>query len=313
MKKVLITGGTGFIGANFVHEFVRKNYEVHIIARKNSDFWRINRILDKLHVHYLDLSNYEEIESLIYSLKPNIILHFAAYGTYPRRQKEIKLIIDTNLLGTVNLVNAASKIKFDCFINAGSSSEYGIKNSPMKETDFLEPNNIYGITKAAATMYCKSVADELKLPIFTLRFFSVYGPYEDKERLIPTVIKSFLKNKELQLSNPHSVRDFMFIEDAFKAYMKVIDNANKIPGQIFNISRGEQNSIDKIVEIIKDITKSEITPKYGEIKPAQLEPQNWVSDISKIQTILNWKPEYSLDQGLRKTIEWFKENIDQYE
>ena len=123
MKRVLITGGAGFIGANFVRKFFKLGHDVYVIDRRESNFWRLEDIKNKIKIHCVDLKNYEKVESFILKIRPQIILHFAAYGTYPRIQKDIKLTINTNLLGTVNLVNAVSKIKFNCFINTSSSSE----------------------------------------------------------------------------------------------------------------------------------------------------------------------------------------------
>ena len=312
MEKVLITGGAGFIGVNFVYKFLDLGYEVNLLEKQRVNLWRLEDIKEKIKFHYIDLKNSNKLGSLITYLKPQIILHFAALGTYPRKQQGVKEIIETNLLGTINLVNACSKIKFKCFINTGSSSEYGIKERPMKENDLLEPNNLYGITKAAATMYCQNTARKLGLPIVTVRPFAVYGYFEEKERLIPTVIKSCLTNKELKLSSSESVRDFIFIEDVISAYLTIIENIQEIKGEIFNLGTGKQATIKEVVNLVKKITKSDVKPQYGQAKPAQTEPKNWVADISKIKKILNWQPKYNLKDGLKKDIEWFKKNISLY-
>jgi len=312
MKKILITGGAGFIGANFAHKFLDLGYNVHLIEKKGSNLWRLGGVRDKLGLHFVDLKNYDELKSLITKLKPQIILHFAAFGVYQRKQREVKEMIETNLLGTINLINACSKINFKCFINTGSTSEYGIKDKPMKETDLLEPDNPYGITKAAATMYCQYAAKRLGLPILTMRLFTPYGHFEAKERLIPTVIKSCLENSELKLSSPGSVRDFIFIEDLIEAYLLAIKNIRAIKGEIFNLGTGKQSTIAKVVRTIKKITHSTIKPKYGQVKPVQAEPKNWVADISKIKKILNWQPKYDLEEGLKKDIKWFEKNISVY-
>jgi nucleoside-diphosphate-sugar epimerase len=304
MKKVLITGGAGFIGANFVYKFLDLDYQVHLIEKKGTNFWRLQAVKDKIKVHYLDLKDYKELEKLVLRVKPEIVLHFAAYGTYPRKQQELKEMIETNFIGTVNLVNACRKIKFKCFINTGSSSEYGIKEKPMRETDFLEPDNPYGITKAAATMYCQYAAKKFNLPIVTMRLFAVYGYFEEKERLLPTIIKSCLTNSELELSSPKPVRDYIFIEDVVEAYLLAIKNIKKIKGEIFNLGTGKQTTIAKVVEIIKGITKSKIKPRYGKLELVQTEPNFWLADISKIKKLLNWQPKYNLKQGLKKTIIW---------
>jgi nucleoside-diphosphate-sugar epimerase len=156
------------------------------------------------------------------------------------------------------------------------------------------------------------MAKKLNLPIVTMRLFAVYGYFEEKERLIPTIIKSCLTDTELKLSSPHSVRDFIFIEDVIAAYLAAIKRIQKIKGEIFNIGSDRQNTIDETVNIIKKITHSTIKPQYGQIEMAQYEPKNWVADISKIKNKLGWQPKYNLRGGLEKNIEWFKKNLSFY-
>jgi len=308
-KKVLITGGTGFIGSNFVYKFLELGYDVHLLVRLESNFWRIAPIKKKVKLHYADLCNAEEVNKLIKKLKPQIILHFAAYGAYQRKQQDIALTINTNLLGTINLVNALSEIKFDCFIYTGSSSEYGIKNKLMKEIDILEPVNLYGITKAAGTMYCQYMSRKFNLPIVIMRPFAVYGYFEDQDRLIPTIIKNNLTNTKLNLSNPNFVRDFIFIEDIIDAYLKAIKKIKKIKGEIFNLGTGKQFKIDEVANLVKKIAHSYTEFCYGKVAPVQLEPKIWVADISKAKKLLNWRPKYNLEEGLRKDIDWFRKNL----
>ena len=311
-KNILITGGAGFIGANFTYKFLDLGYSVHLIEKRGLNLRRLKNIKDKIKINYIDLKDYNNLERFILKLKPQIILHFAAFGTYPKKQKNIKNTIETNLLGTINLANACSKIRFKCFINTGSSSEYGVKDKPMKEADSLEPNNLYGITKAATTMYCQDIVRKLGLPIVTMRPFAVYGYFEEKERLIPIVIKSCLTDSELKLSSPKSVRDYIFIEDIIEAYLLAIKNIQKIKGEVFNLGTGKQSTVAEVVRIIKKITNSTIKPAYGEVKISQLEPKHWLADISKIKKLLNWQPRYDLEQGLKEDIEWFKKNISLY-
>lgn len=310
--KILITGGTGFIGSNFVHKFLELGDEVHLIVRPESNFWRIEPVKNKIKLHYIDLTDAEAMEKFIVDLRPQIILHFSAYGAYQGKQQDLKLTIDTNLLGTINLVNAASKINFECFINTGSSSEYGVKSKPIREDDLLEPNNLYGITKAAATDYCQFMAKKMDLPIVTMRLFSPYGYFEEKGRLMPNVIKAGLNNENFNAPSPLLVRDFIFIEDVINAYLKAIDVINNIKGHIFNISSGEQRSIADVVHIAEKILDRKIKVSYGEIAAKQYEPKMWVADISKAKKLLDWKPKFSLEEGLKKNIEWFSKNLSLY-
>ncbi len=312
MKKVLITGGAGFIGANFVYTFLDLGYHVTIIEKQETNLWRLETIKDTITIQHIDLTNYERLEPFILTLQPNIILHFATYGAYQSKQQDIQTTINTNLLGTINLVNACAKIPFECFINTGTSSEYGLKNRAMKETDVLEPNNLYGITKSASTMYCSYMATSKNLPIATVRPFAVYGYFEEKERLVPTIIRACLENSPLKLSSPNSVRDFVFIEDLISACMLIIKNIEKTKGEIFNIGSGKQTTIEEVFKITKKITGSKIQPTYNQIKQNQYEPQKWLADISKSKKMLQWKPKYSLEAGLKKNLSWFKKSLSLY-
>lgn len=313
MKKVLITGGSGFIGANFVYKFLDLGYEVFVFERKEANLWRIEKVKNQIKLYSPNLTDCIETEKLIAKIKPEIVLHLAAYGAYQRFQQDINLTIETNLKGTINLVNACQKSGVQCFVSTGTNSEYGIKDVPMKETDVLEADNLYAITKAASTMYCQMMARKFGFPVVIIRPFAVYGYFEEKERLIPTIIKSCLMNTKLELSSPDSVRDFIFIEDLIDGYLSVVKNIEKIKGEIFNLGSGEQNNISQAVKIIKELAGSSIEPLYGEIKMAQVEPRNWLADISKAKNMLKWEPKYKLQTGLEKNIKWFKENIFFYQ
>lgn len=307
MKKILITGGTGFIGSNFVYKFLELGDDVHLIVRPESNFWRIKPIKSRVSLHFVDLIDEQSINKFIGNLKPEIILHFATYGAYPGRQTDIKTTILTNVLGTINLVNACAQIGFKCFINTGSSSEYGEKDHSMAESDLLEPNNLYGITKAAATMYCQFLAKKMDLPIVTMRLFSPYGYFEESGRLMPNIVKAGLNNEKFSAPSPSPSRDFVFIEDVIDAYLKVIDNVNSIKGKIFNIAFGEQHSISEVVDAVEKVLGRKLQVAYGEIAARQYEPKIWVADVSEAKKMLRWLPRHTLDSGLRKYIAWHSE------
>lgn len=312
-KKVLITGGAGFIGANFVYKFLELGDKVFVFERKEANLWRIEKVKRQINLYSPNLTNSAETEKIISAIKPDIVLHFATYGAYQALQQDINLTINTNLISTINLVNACHKIGVKCFINTGTNSEYGLKTKPMKETDILAPDNLYGITKSASTMYCQMMARKFNFPVVTIRPFAVYGCFEEKQRLIPSIIKSFLKNEKLNLSKPNSVRDFIFIKDLISGYLLTIKNINKIKGEVLNLGSGKQYKISEVVQIIKKITKSPIDPVYGEIKIAQTEPKQWVADISKAKKLLKWTPKHNLEKGLTQNIKWFKNNLNLYE
>ena len=305
MKKVLVTGGAGFIGANAARAFLARGNEVHVAERAGCDLWRLEDIKEKISIHAVNIANYEEVAAFIASLKPDIILHFAAYGAFQGTQQDIEQTINTNLLGTINLVRACAKVGFEAFIHTGSSSEYGIKDKPMKESDHLEAHNLYGMTKAAATLYCQAAARKQGLPIVVMRPFAVYGPFEEQTRLIPTLLMSCLRGESPKLSSPESVRDFIFIEDLVGAYQAAIEHIQEAKGEIFNVGTGVEHTVQEVVDAVKKITGSDVEPEYGQVQSNQEEPKHWVADITKAKELLGWEPRYTLEKGLEKTVAWF--------
>ena len=309
-KNVLITGATGFVGSCLTHRLVRVDCDLHIIKREQSSIWRIKDILNQVVIHNVNLIDGNSLVKLVRNIKPEIIFHTATYGGYPF-QKYVNKIIQTNIMGMVNLVNACSKVGFSIFVNTGSSSEYGVKSKPMNEADLLEPNDNYGIAKASATLFCQAKARSEKLPIVTLRLFSPYGYYEELTRLVPSVIISCLTGKNPKVSSPEPVRDFIFIEDVLDAYIKAA-NVPNAGGEIFNIGYGQQHSVGEVVNKIVELTGGKVNPEWGGISKRTNEPTIWQADISKAKDILKWEPRYDLEEGLNKTIKWFEENIGLY-
>jgi len=302
MSRILITGGTGFIGANFVHKFVLSKDEVHVFKREDSDLWRIENIKKDIFLHDVDLADSVCIEKIVSEIKPEHILHFASYGTRQGKEQDTKKTIDTNLLGTINILNACAKVGFSSFINTGSSSEYGEKNSPMKETDILEPNNLYGVTKAASTLYCQQLAKKKNLPVVTMRLFSVFGYMESSDRLIPALVKAVLSGEELKVVSPSIVRDFIFIEDVIDAYLKAISIIDTIKGNVFNIASGRELSIADIVEISRKVSGKSVKAVYGAVSEKQIEPKMWVGNIEKAKKILHWSSSHTFEEGFSKLL-----------
>lgn len=309
-KKVFITGSSGFVGANLVRKCLELGSEVHILTRKTSDVWRIRDVLGEILNHEADLSNYDRIERIILDIHPDIIFHAAAYGASPS-QKDVRCILESNLLGTVNLVNACKKVDFVMFVNTGSSSEYGIKSSIMNEDDLLEPVNDYGVSKSAATMYCQAVARAENLPIVTLRLFSPYGRYEGSNRLIPSTVLSCLSEENPKITSLSFVRDFIYIDDVLDAYIKTVA-ASEINGEIFNIGCGQQHSVGDVVNTIIHLTGAMVKPMVGEPQRWKNEPIKWQADISKAKRKLGWSPQYDLRNGLATTVGWFREHLGLY-
>lgn len=307
----LVTGATGFIGANLVRELVNLGQNVSILVRDRKLNWRVLDIADKVNIFECDVTD-PKLQEIVDKIKPEYIFHLAGYGNLPH-EDDIYKMVNINLKGTINLLSAVSKNPFQLFINTGSSAEYGIKDQKMKESDTLKPINNYGVIKSAITLYCQKEAIRGNLPIINFRLFTPFGYYEGKNRLVPDVALSALEGRPIKVSSPTHVRDFIFIEDVVDAYI----SATKVqhnPGEIYNIGSGIQYSVKDIVEKILTITKSKSAVQWGAVgKQARyIEPKKWIADISKAKEALHWDPENSIESGLKKTVDWFMQHKDLY-
>lgn len=287
MQKILITGATGFVGASLVKALIRSGEkELYITARKNSDFWRIDEVTSHMRkIYYCNLDRRTEVFQLIEELKPDIIYHTATYGGFPD-QTDSEKIISSNLNATIHLLDAAIINEVKQFINTGSSSEYGIKNLAMKETDLCEPVNLYGITKLAATNYCTMIGRSHNYKVCTLRLFSPFGELEDSSRLYPSIISALNEDKKPKLSRPNSVRDFIEIDKVLDVYLKIIKIEYK-PGDIINVGSGKQQTIEEFYKLIAKNMKKNIEPIWGVAPPRSNEPKIWEADISKLKSLMN--------------------------
>lgn len=311
-KNILITGATGFIGSNLVRYFLDKQARVSIFKRKKSNPWRIIDIKNRFISYDINLLNYADVKRAVKLIKPEIVIHAATYGGH-LTQRNTSLIFKTNFDATVNLLDTSIKSGIGIFINSGSSSEYGLKNCPIKETDALEPVTPYGISKAAAAIYCQHRSKKSGIPVVTLRLFSPYGYYDDINRAVSSFILSCLRKVPPNVIYPNSVRDFIFIEDVMEAYGNVLRHRSNLSGEIFNIGSGKQFSVkDLAVKIMKLTNINARLSCQNKNKYLLTEPKTWVADRSLSFRKLGWKPKFNIEEGLSKTTDWFRSNIGLY-
>lgn len=311
-KNILITGGTGFVGANFVHRLVKEGYKPTVFIRKESNLWRLKNILTKIKIVQTDLLNTKLLAQQVRKIKPTHIFHLAAYGTRQSVQKDTVKTYTQNILSAINMMEVCCKQGFQQYVNIGSSSEYGLKKSAMKEQDILQPINHYGATKAAISLAASVFGTTYKLSISTVRLFSPYGYWEDRRRFIPTLILNAIRGQAAELSSPSYVRDFIFIDDVIDAFMHFL-TSKKQYNEVFNIGSGKQYTLRQVVDEVQTLSKSKLKVSWNNRSSNQLEPAFWKADISKTKKIVKWKPTTSLKQGLQKTYKWILENKNLYE
>jgi len=310
-KKVyLITGATGFIGSCLLRKLIAKNEDTHILLRKQANLWRIRDLLRHTNIHFSNLSDVKSLSKIVEKIKPDVIYHLATYGAYSS-QNDADICVKTNIMGTWNLLKASSKVDYELFVNTGSSSEYGFKKSPMREQNCLEPASYYAVTKCSQTLLCSYFAQENRKPIVTFRPFSVYGPYEDKGRFVPTLFKALYFHERMNLVSPRISRDWIYIDDMVEAYL-LINKLKNYGGEIFNIGTGAQKTIKQVVALASQVTREKCDLCWKKMKNRQWDTNYWVADISKAKKLLGWQPRINLYDGLSFTWEWFKKNLRHY-
>ncbi len=211
----------------------------------------------------------------------------------------------TNILGTLNLLEAIKTINLQAFINTGTSSEYGYKQLPMKETDLLTPNSFYASSKASISLFCQVFAQQFNQPIITLRPFSIYGDWEEPTRFIPTVITSCLKNKSIRLVSDNQRRDFLYVKDMTRAFLLAGLSSN-CNGEIINVCSGKQYLITKTAQKIIKLIGNPVKIKKQAYPSRRWDTNYWLGNRQKAKKLLNWEPKYSLEAGLIKSINWHK-------
>lgn len=309
-RRTLVTGGAGFIGANLTRGLTRAGAEVHLLVRPSTRLWRLTDLLPSVTVHRADLTDREGLRQVAAQIRPDIIFHLAVQGVDPKHS-DPRGILEANVGGTFNLLEATEPIDYERFVHLGGSSEYGPKDEPMKESDVLEPLTFYGAAKAAATLVCQQFARARRRPLVVLRPFSVYGYWERPTRLIPTAIRAALRNEELTLTAPGYRRDLIFVEDVVEACLRALQ-AETAPGEIINVGTGKQWTNEEVVDLVQALCGERIRVRAGEYPARLSDTTHWVADIHKAKRLLGWAPRHSLRSGLQKTISWLRLHQDLY-
>jgi UDP-glucose 4-epimerase len=307
MKRAVVTGATGFIGANLARRLLRDGHEVHLLVRPEYSSWRIDGIRDSIRLHEVNLADSESLERLLHTIHADWIFHLAAYGAYPS-QIDWRQMIGTNVLGTANLLDASLASGFEAFVNTGTSSEYGFKDHAPGEEESLDPNSHYAVTKAAATMHCRYVALSRHVHVATLRLYSAYGPYEEPVRLMPSVIVRGLGGELPPLVNPDVARDYVHVDDVCEAYLLAATARSDEPGVVYNIGAGIQTTLSEVVETARRVMRIEAEPRWGTMANRQWDTSIWVADNRKAMAQLGWKPRHTFTQGFTAVVNWFSEN-----
>ncbi|ETI69202.1 dTDP-glucose 4,6-dehydratase [Neobacillus vireti] len=330
MKTILITGGAGFIGSNFVKLMVDRHPDYKVINVDSltyaGNFENLKDINDNDNYIFIkaDIRDRENIDRIFKTYKVNSVVNFAAQTHVDRSIEDPELFLLTNVIGTQVLLDVAKKhwkinpddkycreyIPGVKFLQVSTDEVYGTLGQTGKftETMPLEPNSPYSASKAGADMIVRAYYETFGMPVNITRCSNNYGPYQFPEKLIPLIINNCLKEKELPVyGDGLQVRDWLHVSDHCSAISVVLNKGKD--GEVYNIGgNNEKTNLEIVRLIIKTLGKSEELIKYVKDRPGH--DRRYAIDNTKITTQLKWEPKYTFEEGIKEIIEWYLNNTE---
>ena len=319
METILVTGGMGFIGSNFIRYILNLNQDFNIInvdkltyAGNPENLKDIpTQFSNRYRFYKQDICDFDSIDKIIKKENVDYIINFAAESHVDRSIDNPTTCCDTNFMGTQSLLNAAKIYDIKKFIQISTDEVYGsldFEDPPFTEQTPLAPNSPYSASKASADLLVNAYYKTFGLPINITRCSNNYGPYQFPEKVIPLMINNALNNKELPVYGKGiNIRDWIYVLDHCKAILKVLLNGRI--GEIYNIGgASEMANIDLVKKILNKLDKPESLITFVKDRPGH--DLRYAINHNKITKELNWKPEIKFKKGLELTVQWYKSNKD---
>jgi NAD dependent epimerase/dehydratase len=317
-KKVLVTGAGGFIASHLVEALVHKGAQVRAFVRYNSrgDIGLLSQLdpasLGEVEVVSGDLRDLPAVQQAIKGVYS--VFHLGALIAIPYSYLHPAEVVETNVIGTLNILLAARSAGIHRVIHTSTSEVYGTaQRVPIDEDHPLQGQSPYSASKIGADKLAESFYCAYELPVVTVRPFNTYGPRQSARAVIPTNISQALTSDTLYLGSLETRRDFTYISDTVAGFLCAAE-AQGVEGQVYNLGTGPDVTIGDVVQVIGEILGRElsIVQERDRLRPERSEVMRLLSDNSKAQIQLGWKPEVSLEQGLAQTVDWMRSNLQFY-
>lgn len=318
-KKILVTGADGFIGSHLVEELVIKGYQVKAFVLYNSfNTWGWLDTLDKSIMDYVeifqgDIRDPHGIKTAMQGV--DAVFHLAALIAIPFSYHSPDTYVDTNIKGTLNVLQAARELGNIRTLVTSTSEVYGTAQYvPIDEKHPFQGQSPYSATKIGADRLAESFYRSFDLPVTIVRPFNTYGPRQSARAVIPTIITQLLAGKtEIKLGSLTPTRDFNYVKDTVRGFVEIYES-NKTIGEEINIATQKEISIGELAqEMIRQINpQAQILCEEQRLRPGKSEVNRLLGCNEKIKRLTKWQPQYSLEEGLRQTIQWIEENMQYY-
>ncbi|NBX83749.1 NAD-dependent epimerase/dehydratase family protein [bacterium] len=304
---ILVIGASGFVGSKLFFSLSRLRGDVFAASRNILASWRFvnkDHSIQNRQLLNLDIGNYQNLSTVLQKIKPRTIFNLSAYGAY-ERQSDFAQIHRVNYWGTLNLVRILQELGCDAFVQAGSSSEYGLNCTAPLEESQLKPNSDYAVSKGAASLLVSYYGGITGLPCAHLRLYSVYGPFEEKDRLIPRLVEAGIKGKFPPFADKHISRDFLYVDDCTRAFVKAALTVCKSePGLSLNVGTGKRTTLEEVAQTAGKVFGISEPPSFGTMSNRKWDLSNWYSNSTQATHKMDWSARVSFEEGLRLTKAW---------
>jgi dTDP-glucose 4,6-dehydratase len=312
MKKIFVTGGAGFIGANFIRFLLENSGDIAVFNLDKltyaGDLERLKDLSSDKRYNFIegDICDKEIVRS-IFSRGIDTVVHFAAESHVDRSIDDAFPFERTNVQGTLNLLDAARHSDIEMFVHISTDEVYGeIKEGQFFETTPLNPNSPYSASKAAGDLFVRAYQHTYGLPAIVLRPSNNYGPWQYPEKLIPVVISRAVDDKPVPVyAQGLNVREWLYVEDCAEAVFQVIEKGKA--GEVYNVGSGqEKRNIDVVKTILSILGKPESLIEYVKDRPGH--DFRYSLNADKIKKEIGWQPKTGFDEGIEKTVRWYLNN-----
>ncbi len=307
---ILVIGASGFIGSKLLFSLARRRRDVYGASKDPLTSWRLVRLppfLERRQFVDLDITDMDVVRQRLGDLRPRTIFNLSAYGAY-ERQQNARLIHDVNYVGTLNLLLALQETGCDAFVQAGSSSEYGLNCTNASEQSELVPNSDYAVSKVATSYLLKYAGKIQGFPCAHLRLYSVYGPWEERDRLIPRLVQAGLEGNYPPLAEPTISRDFVYVDDATAAFVRASHTVCRHdPGASINVASGKKTTLADVAGAAREVFSIKEAPVFGSHKNRKWDLSNWYGNPDLARTKLKWTSTLDFKAGLERSAAWERE------
>ena len=302
---VLVTGATGFLGSHLTARLIEEGATVHALTSAVSSVYpqRLLPLRDRLTLHEGSLADRSAMDAVVAAARPRLVFHLGAYTHVGKSWQRVDECVQVNVQGTVNLLQALAPYGVEKLVYTGTSEIYGDVDVPFVEDGPVNPISPYSVSKYAGERYCRMFHQGKDWPIVMVRPFNAYGPAQSPDRVIPEIIVRALRGQPLRMTQGRQTREFNYASDLAAGFLAA--GLRGEPGRLYNLGCGQEVSMADLATTVLRLMGDPIEAQLGALPDRPTEIWRMYADATRARTELGWAPEVSLEEGLRRTIEWY--------